>query len=142
MRAATTRLHPFTYSAGLVRHRETTEMSLAFQPVTGRVGAIVEGPRVTDLTDEQFAEVHQAVLRHKVLFFRGQFLTDAEQEAFARRFGDLVVHPTTPSEDNTAGILEVDSERSRANSWQDRKSTRLNSSHVKSSYAVFCLKKK
>src|SRR5690606_13217054 len=27
-------------------------------------------------------------------------------------------------------------------SFQDRKSTRLNSSHVKTSYAVFCLKKK
>src|SRR5690606_39305394 len=27
-------------------------------------------------------------------------------------------------------------------SWLDRKSTRLNSSHVKISYAVFCLKKK
>src|SRR5690606_39342093 len=27
-------------------------------------------------------------------------------------------------------------------SFQDRKSTRLNSSHVKISYAVFCLKKK
>src|SRR5690625_7309554 len=26
--------------------------------------------------------------------------------------------------------------------WEDRKSTRLNSSHVASSYAVFCLKKK
>src|SRR5690625_6424811 len=26
--------------------------------------------------------------------------------------------------------------------WKDRKSTRLNSSHVASSYAVFCLKKK
>src|SRR5205814_5292091 len=26
--------------------------------------------------------------------------------------------------------------------WQDRKSTRLNSSHLGSSYAVFCLKKK
>src|SRR5690606_42157997 len=26
--------------------------------------------------------------------------------------------------------------------WRDRKSTRLNSSHVKNSYAVFCLKKK
>src|SRR5690606_39509118 len=26
--------------------------------------------------------------------------------------------------------------------WADRKSTRLNSSHVKNSYAVFCLKKK
>src|SRR5690554_7739965 len=26
--------------------------------------------------------------------------------------------------------------------WADRKSTRLNSSHVRTSYAVFCLKKK
>src|SRR5690606_40419293 len=30
----------------------------------------------------------------------------------------------------------------RAEMRQDRKSTRLNSSHVKNSYAVFCLKKK
>src|SRR5690606_39768654 len=29
----------------------------------------------------------------------------------------------------------------RSISWGDRKSTRLNSSHVKISYAVFCLKK-
>src|SRR3989442_13348463 len=28
------------------------------------------------------------------------------------------------------------------NNWADRKSTRLNSSHVRISYAVFCLKKK
>src|SRR5208283_6118499 len=27
-------------------------------------------------------------------------------------------------------------------SWTDRKSTRLNSSHITNSYAVFCLKKK
>src|SRR5215475_15572711 len=31
---------------------------------------------------------------------------------------------------------------SRWSGWRDRKSTRLNSSHVKTSYAVFCLKKK
>src|SRR5690606_40527594 len=35
-------------------------------------------------------------------------------------------------------VIEIDSLPSRP----DRKSTRLNSSHVKSSYAVFCLKKK
>src|SRR5690349_22877230 len=29
-----------------------------------------------------------------------------------------------------------------AGHWEDRKSTRLNSSHVEISYAVFCLKKK
>src|SRR5690349_22491763 len=32
--------------------------------------------------------------------------------------------------------------RDRPIPWQDRKSTRLNSSHVESSYAVFCWKKK
>src|SRR5690554_6619625 len=31
---------------------------------------------------------------------------------------------------------------SREKVWRDRKSTRLNSSHVRISYAVFCLKKK
>src|SRR3989442_4091891 len=32
--------------------------------------------------------------------------------------------------------------RGRPAGWADRKSTRLNSSHVRISYAVFCLKKK
>src|SRR5256885_10102244 len=32
--------------------------------------------------------------------------------------------------------------RARRTLWQDRKSTRLNSSHLVISYAVFCLKKK
>src|SRR5436309_9680810 len=38
----------------------------------------------------------------------------------------------------TFGYPSADDSRS----WADRKSTRLNSSHVKISYAVFCLKKK
>src|SRR5690606_41778456 len=36
----------------------------------------------------------------------------------------------------------LDEQDFRAQVGQDRKSTRLNSSHVKISYAVFCLKKK
>src|SRR5436309_7659192 len=43
------------------------------------------------------------------------------------------------------GVLDVDvgeGVRPTAIADQDRKSTRLNSSHVKISYAVFCLKKK
>src|SRR2546430_6836327 len=32
--------------------------------------------------------------------------------------------------------------RGSTNGWEDRKSTRLNSSHSQISYAVFCLKKK
>src|SRR5690625_6317269 len=39
-------------------------------------------------------------------------------------------------------VLELDEQRSQASLLLDRKSTRLNSSHVANSYAVFCLKKK
>src|SRR5690606_39722886 len=38
--------------------------------------------------------------------------------------------------------VDVDRHRPAVEDDVDRKSTRLNSSHVKSSYAVFCLKKK
>src|SRR5690349_22557568 len=40
------------------------------------------------------------------------------------------------------GRLRVYRTRNSGASWEDRKSTRLNSSHVEISYAVFCLKKK
>src|SRR6266496_2219037 len=51
-----------------------------------------------------------------------------------RLTGTLV---TEPSVGSTSGMFELG-----ARTWSDRKSTRLNSSHVEISYAVFCLKKK
>src|SRR5690606_39762741 len=56
--------------------------------------------------------------------------------------------PTRRSSDLTgraAGqeqLVPADDGRTAADQREDRKSTRLNSSHVKISYAVFCLKKK
>src|SRR5690606_26478235 len=44
--------------------------------------------------------------------------------------------------DNTRLKVENQLLRDEIARLKDRKSTRLNSSHVKSSYAVFCLKKK
>src|SRR5256885_11197143 len=50
---------------------------------------------------------------------------------------------TGPSEPGMTGIpARFISARVCALSWKDRKSTRLNSSHLVISYAVFCLKKK
>src|SRR5438105_12652940 len=40
------------------------------------------------------------------------------------------------------GAIHVSPSRRRSNAAEDRKSTRLNSSHEWRSYAVFCLKKK
>src|SRR3989442_2314860 len=47
----------------------------------------------------------------------------------------IAVQGTGPIEDGDDGVVKY-------SSAQDRKSTRLNSSHVRISYAVFCLKKK
>src|SRR5690606_40261480 len=58
-----------------------------------------------------------------------------------------LVHPmdrTVPMTKNGQGYFEVTVDQSPGpiRYFLDRKSTRLNSSHVKISYAVFCLKKK
>src|SRR5690606_41588242 len=60
--------------------------------------------------------------------------------------GDLVEHQQhvvlvaqLPQHPQVAGVVEAHA--ARALDDRDRKSTRLNSSHVKISYAVFCLKK-
>nr|WP_242619814.1 TauD/TfdA family dioxygenase [Actinomadura fibrosa] len=86
--------------------------------VGGRIGAEVVGVDLRDLSDEVFAEISAALLEHKVLGFRGQELTDADQLAFAGRFGPLTgAHPTVPSVEGAPQILPVDGEEGRANQW-------------------------
>jgi len=52
-------------------------------------GATVTGLRLADLDDAGFAALHSAWLQHALLVFPGQFLTNAEQIAFAKRFGPI-----------------------------------------------------
>src|SRR5690606_39630337 len=65
------------------------------------------------------------------------------QDTLEVQLPDLQLSGLTVSQSQTAqevlpALLQLD----RLQLQKDRKSTRLNSSHVKSSYAVFCLKKK
>lgn len=93
-------------------------MSLVIEPVTGRIGAQVSGVKLSAaLDDATFASLHQALLTYKVLFLRDQHLSDEEHEAFSRRFGEQVPHPTVRSAERSAAILNLDSRNSRANSW-------------------------
>jgi taurine dioxygenase len=89
-------------------------------PAAGRIGAEVRGLLLSaDLATSILAGLNQALLAHKVLFFRGQeHLDDAAHEAFAARLGEPVAHPTVPVRAGTRTILELDSEHGgRANSW-------------------------
>ncbi|HEU5301205.1 MAG TPA: TauD/TfdA family dioxygenase [Acidimicrobiia bacterium] len=66
-------------------------------PVGATLGAELSGIDLTqDLPDEVIAEIRQALLDFKVVFFRDQPIDQARHLAFARRFGDLEVHPFIP----------------------------------------------
>src|SRR5690606_41040957 len=54
----------------------------------------------------------------------------------------LAWHAARAAEAHRGPLLLVARDSHAAHQLEDRKSTRLNSSHVKISYAVFCLKKK
>jgi taurine dioxygenase len=67
----------------------TTDVSgIDLHPVTPSIGAMVAGVDLRQpLHDETFALLHDALLRHGVLFFRDQHLTDDQHLALASRFG-------------------------------------------------------
>jgi taurine dioxygenase len=116
---------PNTQAASLSPSEETiaqrtAQQALDVRRVAGRIGAEVRGVRLSGSIDTRtFDAIHAALLEHKVLFFRGQqHLDDTEQEAFARRYGETVAHPTVPSVDGSRHLLELDSQHgARANSW-------------------------
>ncbi|MBJ3816083.1 TauD/TfdA family dioxygenase [Shimwellia pseudoproteus] len=93
-------------------------MTFTITPVAGRLGAEVSHISLaSELDDATFSALYQALLQYKVLFLRNQHLNDAQQEAFSRRFGPQVPHPTVESAEQTSAILHLDSRESRANSW-------------------------
>ncbi|MFF8595126.1 TauD/TfdA dioxygenase family protein [Streptomyces sp. NPDC015220] len=62
------------------------------RPVAGHIGAEIDGVDLAgELDDAVVAEIRAAVLRWKVVFFRGQRLDHERHVAFARRFGTPVV---------------------------------------------------
>lgn len=61
----------------------------------GTLGAVVHDIDLRDLDDRAFAAVHEAWLEHLVLVFPGQHLDPASHAGFARRFGELELHPYT-----------------------------------------------
>jgi taurine dioxygenase len=67
------------------------------RPLSPTIGAELEGVDLAHLDDRTFAEVRRAWLEHKVIFLRDQACTDEQQMAFARRFGELEVHPFLPA---------------------------------------------
>ena len=62
-------------------------------PLSGSLGAEIRGVDVASLDDAGFAAVHAALLDHGVIYFRNQELDPEAYLAFAKRWGEVHLHP-------------------------------------------------
>jgi alpha-ketoglutarate-dependent taurine dioxygenase len=76
-------IHP---SGAFDNHAVATH-HIEVMPLAAAMGAEIEGVDLAALTDDQFDEIEAALFRHKMIYFRDQDVSHADQEAFGRRFG-------------------------------------------------------
>lgn len=79
------------------------------EKLTCALGAEISGIKLAEVgrNDDLAGEVNELLIKHKVLFFREQEISDAEHAAFARRFGELEDHPLASSADGEPGIIHI-----------------------------------
>jgi len=75
----------------------------------GNLGAEVSGLDLRrPLGNREFDALYAAFVRHEVLVFRDQGVTLEQQMTFARRFGDLSIHPFSPNLDDKREVIVLD----------------------------------
>jgi len=111
----------------------TRTNQLAITALAPTIGAVISGLDLRDdHADAVIDDVRGALLAHKVLFFEDQDLTPEQQRDFARRFGELHVHPLYPGEESVPEIMILDNRASGSG----RDPARAPAASVRRRYAV------
>jgi len=96
---------------------DSTRDSIEILPITGSIGAEVEGVDLAhEPTDEQFGQIENALHQHLVLFFRDQHFDPTSQVAFSHRFGPPSPTPfigTLPEHPEVIEVRKEGDEKSR-----------------------------
>ena len=81
---------------------------IEIRPIAGSIGAEIHGVDIaTPLDDPTVRDIRQALLDHCVIFFRAQSLDVSQHKTFARRFGDIFIHPNYKGTGADPEIVEV-----------------------------------
>ncbi|MDV7085371.1 TauD/TfdA family dioxygenase [Rhodococcus sp. IEGM 248] len=101
-----------------VTDAEGSQNAASVVQLGAHIGARIDGVRLGgNLDPATVSLIRQALLEHKVIFFRGQeHLTDDSQYEFAELLGSpTTAHPTVTSRGTK--VLPIDSDYGKANSW-------------------------
>lgn len=95
--------------------------TLDIRPMTPAIGAEILNIDLggSDIA-ERVPEIRAALLKHGVIFFRDQDLTQEQHIAFARHFGELEIHPATPKDEPNPEVLRIahgPKSRGSENNW-------------------------
>jgi taurine dioxygenase len=81
-----------------VKVRKRRYQTIELHKSTPNIGGEILGVDLSKpLGNQQFQEVHDALMEHLVIFFRDQKLSVEQHKDFGRRFGRLHVHPARRS---------------------------------------------
>ena len=97
------KLHPtvgFDNSAKQYKH-------ITAVPLAAAMGAEIRNVQISRLNDAQFSEIEDALYRHKMIFFRDQDMSHADQESFTLRFGDFGVDAYTAGVEGHPNVQPV-----------------------------------
>ena len=93
----------------------TTDLGFTVRPLSGTIGAEIEGLDLHDELDEGTVQALREVwLARRVIFFRQQHLDPESHKRFAARFGELTPgHPVIPGLADHPEIFQIDYRESR-----------------------------
>jgi taurine dioxygenase len=88
--------------------RNTQYRHLDVQKIAGSLGAEVRGVDLSkDVSEEVLAEIRMALLDNLVIAIRDQSITPDQQLAFARRWGEIHLHPFMQGMEDYPEILKI-----------------------------------
>lgn len=113
------------------------DTTFTITPLTGRLGARVEGVRLASLRASEGAALRDALVTHKVLFFRDQHLDEESHLAVVRNWGEPMVFPVSVLLGGTnpmGKVIDTPESPPDADSWH----TDITWWHEPPSIAVLC----
>lgn len=82
-------------------------LQMRTERIAGSLGAEIHGVDLRSINDSQTKYIREALLEHKVIFFRDQDLSPQEFRAFSTRFGKPVEYPFVKGIEGYPEIIQV-----------------------------------